>query len=472
MHLSRSLIFAVFSSVLLVGSASATNLDKALLEKAPDVLAPLLKQDLKVVGVLPFQVKRGTRKASFTDSPLTNSLPARLETALIIRNPGDVNKPGSANEVLVIRSASNGAAWASNEAAFKKLFDTEFLPAWGDKKVKAKAFLTGVVSNEGDRKNTKIDLHLVTPTSWKDGKFSPAPLLSFEVKTDRALLRDLGYNIAIFHSRGLKKEVTRDDLDDDSTGQVALEDSGKIIEPGPKTEGSHNLEDVAGMKFEVEYDGVKQEIKAVAGPAGAQQKLYELVAPKPGQKVVMYLTRVSDAPETLGVVLKINGQSSFEQQTDDPLACRKWLYPISRKDKRDDIRGWYTEGADRKLKVRPFKALTDAEAAEKALEFDVRVGWIDIDVFTTRGADEPVADELTISTRSIPKGRFKDLDEAQQELAKSNRIQISNVNSRSIGGVLYPEAEPADAGTVKREGFPNPVRLGGISIRYLEQREP
>jgi hypothetical protein len=456
----RTLGLALGCLALFAVTAPAANLDTALIKHAPDVLKGLQKAKVKVVGILPFQVKRGTRMASFTDSPLSSTLPGRLETALIVRNPGE------ANEIMIVRGVPRGAAWSVKEEALKKLFAAQYEPAWGEKdKMKSEGFLTGTVTNDGNRKTTKIEVALVTPASWKDGKFTPTPLASFDVKTDHSLLRDLGYNVAVFASRALKTGLKKDDLDGDSIERVGQEEKGEKKEPGPKEEGSHRPDDISGMKFEVEYDGVKQEIKAVAGTAdGAKQTTFEVPAPRPGQKVVMYLTRVSDAMEKLGVVMKINGMSTFDQQQDEPLACRKWIFSPEKKGKRMDFKGWYSLAGEKKLVLREFKVLKDDEEAEKALELGVRAGWIDIDVFTTREKEDTATDELTISTRGMTRGRAKTLLEARQALAKLNRMELPAFTPR--GGLVFPDVNPVPAGKVSREQLPNPVRLGGISIRY------
>src|SRR5215470_16432354 len=99
---TRIVGLALAAVALFAVSASAANLDQALIKNAPEVLKALQKEKARVVGILPFQVKRGSRTPSFTDSPLSGMLPGRLETALIVRNPGEKN------EVLVLRGAPRG----------------------------------------------------------------------------------------------------------------------------------------------------------------------------------------------------------------------------------------------------------------------------------------------------------------------------------------------------------------------------
>lgn len=457
----RSLALALAAAALISTSAPAANLDRAILDKAADLIAALKDAKVKSVGVLPFRVKRGAREFSFENSPLSATLPPRLENALVLRNPG------GEDEILVLRGASRGSAWANKEDALKKLFGREIEPAWGDKKAKADAFLTGTVVNDGDRKTTKVEVELVTPGSFKEGKLVAKKLVSFDVKTDRALLRDLGYNIAAFKSRALKTGLKKDDLDGEILERIPQEEKGSQKEPAPKEEGSHSPDDIGGIKFEIEYDGVKQEIKAAPdGGEGAKMTAYELPAPKPGTKVVLFLTRIGEGKEKLGAVLKVNGISTFAQQTDEPLGCQKWIFSPEKKGKRLKFAGWYNVNDKKEFTVREFKVLADDEAADRELEVGARAGWIDLDVFTSREKEDEGVDDLTISTRGMLKARPKTLEEARVALAKENRIDLPPARKRGPGGMMFPDVREKPAGKVTRSHLPNPVRLGGISIRY------
>ncbi len=457
---------ALAAVALLVAPAPAANLDKGLIDNVPEILAALKKAGVKTVGVLPFQVKLGTRPASFTSSPLSATLPTRLENALVLRHGG------GKEPIRVVRDSAAGDAWAKKSSAFRRLFLDEKEPAWGDDKVKADAFLSGIITNAGDRKKTSVEIRLVTADSLKAGKLAMTKLHSFEVNTDRSLLRDLGYNVTVVASRAIRKDTKPDDLDNDAIEMVQKEDEGKKKEPGPKEEGSHAPDNIAGMRLEIEYDGVKQEIKAVtSGVEGAQQVQYQVAAPKPGQKVAVYLTRISEGAEKLGVVLRVNGLSTFAEETDEAVACKKWIYAPDKKGTREGYTGFYyrkAEGSD-ELTEKPFKVLDDDASAARIAEMGPRGGWIDLDVFTSREKDDPPTDELTFSTRSLSKGKKpKTLPDARKALADANRLEILPFRARSFKGVMVAEVNEAPAGPVKTDALTNPVRLGGISIRYVE----
>jgi hypothetical protein len=467
-HLTRIGLLVALAAAL---PARAANLDKALLDNAPDLLVALKKAEVKTVGVLPFSVKRGTRPASFDAAPLSAGLPGRLENALILRQTNQ-----EARAMKVVRDAAGTAAkarvgaWTKNEDSFKKLFATKYELAWGDSKLPADAFLTGEVRLTGDMKTAEVVVNYVKADSWKDGKPAMTELGKFKVKTDRSLLRDAGYNAVV--SRALIRKpaarATAEDLDNDAIEQVTEEEKGTKPAPDVKEPESHAPESVAGLKLEIEYDGVKQDVKAEAGGEGAKQPTYTVAAPKPGQKVVLYLTRVAEGENKLGLVLRVNGRSTWEQQDMAPMNCRKWILDAKSIGKREDFKGYYRESEDGKeLVCNEWKALDEAEAAERAAEMGNRAGWIDLDVFTARDAEAGSDDGLLISTRSMTKKKPGTLQELREQLAKANFIALSPVAGRSMGGLLIGDVNAVPAGDLTKDKLGNVVHLGGISIRYL-----
>jgi hypothetical protein len=256
-----------------------------------------------------------------------------------------------------------------------------------------------------------------------------------------------------------------------------MEDGEK---PGEKAPPPAGPDDVGGIKLEVVYGKdykeieagkERQEIKAhVGGEKGAKQATYYVVPPKPGQKVAIVLTRRSKGDEMLGAVIKVNGRSLYNDQTDDSRECTRWLFSKEKEGQPQVYTGFYTEGEGGKLTAADFEVLT----ADKAAQTDLgpRGGWIDLDVFTSR--DEKAAEDEPpdISTRSLAKGRKPGtLAAAQEALAKANRVKLLDIKfvKRSLEGAMVRGADERPAGTVKKDSLPNPVRIGGISIRYLPE---
>jgi hypothetical protein len=423
--------------IALVPVTRAGELDDALLDHGLKLLTEVRLADVKTVGVLPFAVQRGTAPASRDFTPLATNLTTRIENVLIFRQ----NVPGR-SEVRVLRVHPKAlGAWDAKKADFDRLFSTAHPTAWGDVPAKADAFLTGTVRLSEDRKTAKVAFQLVKPGSWDAGKLKPTDLLDVSVKADPALLRDLAF--AAVTSRAVKRPGTK--------------------KPEP-TEPVLTPADIAGMKFEVRYNGKTQEIKPVPG-GEADQPVYAVPAPKAGEKVVFYLTRVAGGTGTLGVVVKVGGKSLFEEQDMDSLACRKWLFEPKMK-KPEPYAGFYfLEGG--KLKEDPFTVVESPEDERSG----ARSGWIDIDVFVSRPDDEKPADgELLISTRGVGKGKKPaTLAEARERLAKVNGLKVpvipGGTRQIDLGKAGKPVVVP-----VSRGKFVNPVRAGGISIRFLSEQ--
>jgi hypothetical protein len=417
--------------------ARAGELDDALLDHGLKLLTEVRMADVKTVGVLPFAVQRSTAPASRDFAPLATNLTTRIENVLIFRQ----NVPGR-SEVRVLRVYPKAlGAWDTKQADFDQLFTVAHPTAWGDKPLKADAFLTGTVTLAKDRRTAKVAFQLIKPGSWDAGKLKPTELFDVSVKADPSLHRDLA---------------------------LAAVTSRAFVPPGKKkpqaNEPAVTPADITGMKFEIRYNGKTQEIKPMPG-GEADQPVYAVRAPKAGEKVVFYLTRVAGGTGTLGVVVKVGGKSLFEEQDMDSLACRKWLFEPMMK-KPEPYAGFYfMEGG--KMKEDPFTVVESPEDERPG----ARSGWIDIDVFVSRPDDEKPADgELLISTRGVGKGKKPaTLAEAREQLAKVNGLKVpvipGGTRDTDLGKAGKPVVVP-----VTRGKFVNPVRAGGISIKFHSEQ--
>jgi hypothetical protein len=468
---------------LLLGSAlpaRAAHLDEALLKEAPKILATLKKKGFTTVGVLPFKVQKGARKASYTVAPLTASLPGRLENALIL---GQGDDEDTAIHVLAgaasVANKQKVGSYQKNDIAFRKLFDLRYPLAWGNKKEKADVFLTGVVVSSGENiEKTKVQIQYFTPKSKPDGKLELTDLgKPIEVSTDRSLLRDLGYAYALPRSvlkRGTKvakrEAIARRQVQQQEQGQKPQQSSGTTPD------------NIAGMSFELRYDGKKVPLRKVTD--GGKGPQYEAPAPEEGTEVTMVLTRLAEDSKMLGVVLKVNGRSTWQFEDAEPIKCKKWLYAADRVGQADPFLGFYEDSDDKN--VRKFEVVTGKEAEKRASELGERAGWIDIDVFASSDEedDDPKNDEeekkggdeqeMKVSTRGMALKRgdeFSTLAALQKKLRKVNHLKAkkSQVVKRGPGGLILTENEPSDTVAIDKGKLPNPVRIGGISIRYYKR---
>jgi hypothetical protein len=419
------------------------------------------------VAVLPFKVQKGTRKAGYDSAPLGTSLPGRLENALLVAM-GDDEKTA----LNIVRDAAAAAGrqkvgkWSTDREAFRKLFAADYPLAWGDRKVRADVFLTGGVSNSGDRGTTTVEVEGFTSKDWTEQGVKRFRVSRFTVRTDRALLRDLGYSFAL-SSRVLRRDVKPEQRDREAVAAVARAENGEKL-AGDRQAG-HSPANVAGMAFEVFYDRLKQTIRPLAEDReGAKSPLFQVDPVSVGAKVSLVLTRVSDEERRLGVVLKVNGLSTFQMDDRDSLQCRKWLYDRRDRGKPDRCDGFYMDvRGDRLL---PFKVLTARESEARASELGERAGWIDVDVFAS-GEEAQPDEQFLVSTRGLARaGRHPDsLAALRKQLLKTNNVRQREAKVLGKGGLIVAAPEPVPGAVLSTSTLPNPVRLGGISIKYYDR---
>jgi hypothetical protein len=481
MSLSRSPL--LLAAVLFAGSpatpARADQLDRDLLRRGGQILYRLDDLGYRCVGVLPFQVVRGNRQASSQTSPLALNLATRLENTLIL------SQDPAGKTIKVIRAASatasrrGASAYQTSPAAFRKLFELDYTPAWGSKKVKANAFLTGRVINQGkDRSKTTVIIEAFDATSRKDGKLVKARVLQFDVATDRALLTDLGYGWSL-SPVVLRRGYNARERDRLAVRQVTRRDEEGAQQPQPGQSNQFTPVNLAGFTFEISYNGEKQEITSLSQrQQGQRLPLYQVPPAPPGAKIVLTLTRKDDSDRMLGVVLKVNGQSTWKREDGENSQCKKWLYGSERVDKPDRFLGFYMDTTGKNL--RKFKSLTPEESEERANQLGARVGWIDIEVFASSQGQKDTDDEEDgakfISARSLgprPKKPRTTLRAVQAALSKANRVKVKQTRLPAPAvlsrDVIDADVEASEGGDIQTGSLPNPESLGGIAIRYWER---
>lgn len=452
------------------------SLDRVLLDRSGQIIDYLQQNKIRNIGVLPFEVQKGSRQPLFSGGPISTTLPRRIENALILTmDPDEKLVVGIIRDATTTANASGVGAYRQSESAFRKLFQPTYPLAWGDKTVKADAFLTGTVVSVGaERDQTELRIDLITPESWKQGKIVPQKSWKFTVRTDALLLADLGYNFALPRSV-LKRGATASRRDEQARHQVERQEAQRIRGLPGDAAALVRPENIAGFAFELHYNGVKQLLQSERPGEGAGAVEY-LAPPVPADaRISMFLTRHDAEERTLGVVLMVNGQSTFLKEMADPLACRKWIYPSKARNRRDEWKGFYigTEGKN----LLPFKALTAEQSTARARELGNRAGWIDIYVFASKEKeDHAVKDEgeqeLLITTRGMPSEatRPRTLKQLRAALLKANNLRErpSLVTKRTSGGLILHEMDPIEGGTFSTESLPDPVLIGHLAVKYFE----
>jgi hypothetical protein len=327
----------------------ADRLDDKLKDQVDKVVVKYLKdKGYKNVGVLPFRVQKGNKPSSFRVGPINTNLATRLENALVI-----FGGKTEAEAFAVIHDAGVNArqqaranAWFTGSqqqkaidnavAQRKKMFNTAMPMAWGQRKVKPDVLLTGLVINRGDRTRTTVRIEAID-------KKTPAKLdkiTEFAVATDASLVRDLGYNFALSRAKKRSAVRKRSQENDDGVLQEAKQDEKKqqqkkdpTNKPQQKTDGVATPASIAGIEFKMLVDGQPADVKQ----SDTQNAKYAVASPRPGQKIIFSLTN-NDKERTLGVVLKLNGISTINQQKDESIRCRKWVIAPGKTFKIDGFR--------------------------------------------------------------------------------------------------------------------------------------
>src|SRR5208337_1684650 len=199
-------LFAVLGLVMLAapGALASDTLDRELLKNAPKIIRYLKDHGYKNVGALKFRVKKGDEPIGDHVGQLNLNLADRLEIALIladdVRNPIGVIHGASA--VAATLPGANHLTRPGRQALFRGRYPL----AWGDQKVEADVFLTGVVKLSDDLGQMSVGI----VAFGKDGE-ALEKVVDFTATTDAPALVEVGES---FMTRGAfdggRVEVVKD----------------------------------------------------------------------------------------------------------------------------------------------------------------------------------------------------------------------------------------------------------------------
>jgi len=510
----------VFAAVVLAGvvlgfagsEAKAGQLDVALLGRgANGVLFYLHKHKKKKeynVGVLPFEVQKGCKDKGYDNAPLALNITVRLETAMILgQDPeGDV--------IGIIRDATSTVSAKAMRAAqgekcsqedFDELFSpkTSYVRAWGakskQKDVTADGFLTGRVVNPHPTEPDKVQVifELIEPGSYdpKDGRIKKSdPIFEMAVPRDSALLADLGITYAV-PSKELNKLGSRDLPSDFARKKLKSDDEEEV---------SLTPDDVGGVSFKLYYTekGGKAQAKELVRSKMSNKDgipVFEAPTPAVGTQVKMLLTHRKDAKRKVGVVLKVNGQSTWKMQDQENVLCDKWLLSPGEE---QDFLGFYFDADNLNKSLQRFEVKAADKTQGKSLD---KLGWIEMEVFANavpvkvKVPDEPTEEEKaalanqkakSIGTRArgVPatwngeegtreKLTKRDLTDVQKALQEGNNIKLKPVRYPIAKSFEIPFRDVIDAAgkaepgppVNKEKGLENPESIGRILIRYYDK---
>jgi len=506
-HISAALA-ALALGVLIPGLARADQLGKKLNEEMPEVMKYLKSKGYKNVGVLRFQAQKGKNKPRFDNAPLNGSMATRLETLMVIHGG-----PKEADALGVIQDAGRAAAkqkvgsWHASAAQRKKLFEGNYPLAWGKKQVKANAFLTGLVKITPDHKKATVEIVCFDAKQPSTNRL----VRRFDVPADRNLIREFGYSYALLPaqrkvlSRSLKRQGAQvDKFVVDAVQQGEGKSDGEEEKPDDKKPDDKNdnpaqptPSNVSGVVVKMVVDGKDQEIRSAATEGDGPR--WQVESPPPGKPVAITLKNTTD--KRMGVVLKLNGVSTIDQQTESSENCRKWVIPAGQtytvkgfyvfsSDKGDDGPKNDEEGDDKKgqkqqgqkgqkqngqkqngqkgqkpavkTTLLPFKVLVGAEAKTVKDELGDKFGLIEIDVFA-EGEVQENNDTLVVSAKGLPpakekssRGSYKALRTA---LLKNAKLKTTLVAKREV---IVPDKQ-----AIQPTGPINVVDFTGYAVGHL-----
>jgi hypothetical protein len=428
------------AAVLALGPsfARADNLDKELVKKAPEILAHLQKQGYKNIGVLKFMVKKGKSDLSFNSGAINHNLATRLENALILAV--DPEKP-----IGIIRDATTAAAVADPKHTHltpegrTALFKVSYPLAWGNQKVTADAFLSGIVVLSPDMKETTVQFVVF---DRKSAKLEDLKSANFKVGTDRSILADSGQSF-VLSKRSMTK---RDGFDEEAVANSASLDP---VSPTPTPTPGSSIFDTY-LKLEVKYDGQAQSITPDSASGGEFKMSPD---PKEGQKVEFVLNNISG--QRLGVLLKINGKSAFGGQEDEDDRCALWILETGAS---ATLRGFYDEFAK---KVDVFKVLSDEES-RSAWANHKRPGFIDVAVYTESGA---AGEENQFSIRGMSKRSLAKVPPPTTLAAAKEQLR-NTMGATKRGRGLIAGSGNLEEANLKPVQFNSPQMAGHAHINY------
>jgi hypothetical protein len=221
--------------------------------------------------------------------------------------------------------------------------------------------------------------------------------------------------------------------------------------------------DVKSMPLKVTllYDGKEQ---ALVKDANCPCE-YTVAEPKEGQKLVIRLKKTT--PERLGVVLLVNGQSTFMRQQGLPTRdYRKWI--MDPQDDEEDYTGFYLDNK----KVDLFTVLSDAESKRMMEQEELsacKLGTFEVFVFRegkARNAKEDEAERevagFSLGLKAKPTQRPKSINEARKYI-NSNTVS-------SLGLVGGNAGNQGSANLQVVEKIPNAQLSDSMTIRYYRPK--
>lgn len=454
----------LFGSMTSASVRAADDLDRKLMELAPEILQHARENHYRNVGVLKFRV--GTERDRRTDSVLGRRLADLLEMALILKC--DVDRPIGIAKQASDQAAKIDAASHLSVAGRRALFTQSYRMSWGNTSQPIDAFYTGSAIVHRDLSKITMMVQVVDP---RVSTLTPVKLI--EIIPDVDDLVDAGQSFrvrGIFDNAELKMSET--ERKDQATTEAVLTSLKTVSEePSTSTTSEHHPlspdHDDAPIRFEVRYDGQPQTIHFAGGQAFVAE-------PSEGQRIEFVVTRPDRQRPRLAVVVKVNGENTLRKQTVRDAKCGAWIFEPTM----DifGIKGFQLEGGYRE----PFTVLSESRSAAKEIDYGEHAGTVSITVFPERvsAPEKPKASELASgSLQSSTIGNlfegedFKLLSEAMHpkktpSTLASLQSKLDPRNQLVARGLIVGGSNKTEAKVEKTEFQRDSIPLMSATLRY------
>jgi hypothetical protein len=433
----RSLAFGltiVCFTVLISSAEEPLELERALVRKAPALIAKFKEKGYRNVGVLKFMAAKEEGKLTDNVGTLNLLLARRLELALVLANETrDKNPVGIIENASAVAQNIPGASHLSRDNRLK-LFSAQYPLAWGNQKVQPDAFLTGMVVVSRDLKLLTISL---MSFDRSDNKLAPI-LEDLTVKNRPDQLAELGESFVMRGGfEGGKAEL--------ALSEAEKVKSAAAVHPA--------VDPKAPVKLEIQYDG-----RAV--PVDVRDGIARVPEPQEGQRVELVLRRGESPFGRLKAVLKVNGESTTSNKQRLPdAACWGWF--LERGSRPSLIGGYYFDDGT----VEKFRVLSRAESKAREIDYGADVGTITLTVFRERAEKRPLPkldDEDEVKVAAVAKTALP--SEKPKNFAALKATLLEDADRGLLGG-----GERVKSGSLEAVSFDaDPVPVMSLTIVYYK----
>jgi len=452
------MLAAWFALGFLVNMATAADgLEKELLVQTPKLLKEIKAAGYKNIGVLKFRVKIGDKPSTDRVGTLNNRLTEKLELALVLKNK--ITDPvGIIHNANATAATIKGASHLTHEGRLL-LFTKEYPLAWGTENVTPDLFLTGAAMVSKDLRTLSVSI-----IDFDRKKAELTEFTSFQVPMDLEQLLDSGESFTVrgvFDNASLA--MTENERQDKATSEAIKTSIETKTETEtakkPTTSKIHPLSPEnqdALISLTVLYDNKPQKIEFRGGSAF-------LPEPQEGQKVALVVNRKGASKPRLGVVLKVNGESTlYREKSADP-QCTPWVF-----EPKSDVFGIYGFQADEKT-LKEFKVLSQAASKAKEIDYGEFVGTISISVFKEQTVAPKPDPQLVLSEDGedfniLKKSTFPKLTPNNPDALRQQLAQSSSTTTRGL--FVDGDAKNSEIEIVKFEQ--DKIPLMTATIKYYD----